>query len=656
MFCRFVALARGSIQRSNVTPTKIAVTHLPSLQLREACPPHKQKDLENLVQELKGDESKIRARISEWWEEPVEPDWEDVNKKKKTVPAAAGRGRGGRGRGRSEGRGRGEGRGGRSEGRGGRGRGEGRGRGPKVESKENTEPANVVPPAPQGAWAKKEEPVPMPVVSAPVAPAPVVSAPEPVVPAPKPTTAVVAATGGNVWATKGSAHLIRAEKPKPPAAAPVAAQVPPPPVPAPMPPPPAPVEPEPELSFVAAPAPVPPPEVPPPGIEPPPEPVKPTGNAWSSGPPSAEKPKPAAKPPRNVLNMGRWDAAAGTDDSNLDFAFGSFGDNTNETMEPTPNGAPKEAASPARPPPGLSIGGMPPMPANAPLVHELENKLEETTLESKPAPPVEAVAPQHAQPYPYGGNMNMYPGSGFVGVPAAPAPVLGAGKTQGGLYGQQAPSTSGAPTDTTNGAPGIPPGMPSMPYNPAMYYGQHSFHMGQHQGNVGYNYGYGAAQFGAGGFGYPQAMGQGSGYGGYDEQQGGGSGGYQKNNGGYRGRNNNNNQYQNQYNPQQHGGYGGQPYGMGYHNDHFNQRGGYGGMQDPYMQQQQQQQGGGYGFQEDDQQKGKKGNRMQQFPQQGGQPGLGLHGQDSSQPSAGAWNNQATGAWAGGAPGWQQGK
>merc|ERR1712238_363307 len=50
--------------------------------------------------------------------------------------------------------------------------------------------------------------------------------------------------------------------------------------------------------------------------------------------------------------------------------------------EPVP-AAPTSSVSPARPPPGLSIGGMPPMPANAVLVHELENKLE---MNSNPEP------------------------------------------------------------------------------------------------------------------------------------------------------------------------------------------------------------------------------------------------------------------------------
>jgi hypothetical protein len=335
--------------------------------------------------------------------------------------------------------------------------------------------------------------------------------------------------------------------------------------------------------------------------------------------------------------------------------------------------------------------------------------------------------PQAAAAYNYGMGMYSYsastgaPGNAFMGGIPATAPTVGGGPVLGGaglpgqmpkmdhatpspvsnlpstgLYGsgpQSAPSSGGAPPAGSNpppssdatGAAGMPPGMPNM-YNPAMYYSQQPpFHMGQHQGNLGYNYGYGA-QFGGavqGGFGYHQ-MGQGGAYAHqphYDEQgTGGGGGGYQKNSG-YRGRNNHhgNNQYQNQYNPQQHGGYGGQAYGMGYHGTHeFNQRS-YGGMQDPYgmqqqqqpAQQQQQHQPGG-GFQDD--YKSKKGGRggggLGQFqpqplqgqpPQLGGQhQSFGLHGgptSDASQPggAGGGWSNQQTGSggWSGGSPSWQ---
>jgi len=598
--------------------------------------------------------------------------------------------------------------------------------------------------------------------------------------------------GGNVWATKGSAHLIQAEKPKPPI--PVSASI----APAPAPPVVTSVE-ETKLLEPVDEAPV-------------NEPVSalesglpssvipaPAGAAWGGMEPSNEipsspkavispsvappvpsvieepvaAPKPAAaKPPRsaptNVLNMGHWETGDADDSANMDFGFGSFGtDDVAPAKESTP-AAPTQAqaagsASPARAPPGLSITGMPPMPENAVLVHELEHSLENTTLNNTndqhaQAPQGKHVAtslpPQPSAPVPgsmppgaahglpgqqnysqYGMGMYNYPsaaaaGSGFVGVPAqAGAPFLagvGAVPQQGqlpkgggispqpggatpglptqnlppgGIYGHQtAPSSGNAPnagnstSDVSNnnaaapGAPGMPPGMPSMaPYNPQMFYGQQPFHLGQHQGGMGYNYGYG--QYGGvqGGFGYQQVMGQGGGYGGPhygdDQHQQGpphqgnqGSGGYNKNSGGgggYRGRNNNNhhnNQYQNQYSAQQHHGYGGQHYGMGY------QQQGYGhNMGDPYgMQQQQHQQQGG--FQNDDNSKGRRGgnnnrsnNGLQQFQggptSEGQEQSFGLQGpnNDSAPPGgAGGWSNSnqagTGGGWSGAATGgWQQG-
>jgi hypothetical protein len=251
----------------------------------------------------------------------------------------------------------------------------------------------------------------------------------------------------------------------------------------------------------------------------------------------------------------------------------------------------------------------------------------------------------------------------------------------------------------------MPGGMPPYGNPAAMHYGQQHFYMGQHQPGIGYNYGYGGQFAGGvqGGFGYPggmQSAAYGGPHGGYEDHtslgtaatpntgygkagggsnyRGGASGG-----GGGGGRNNSNAAavaYQNQYNPQQQhlGGYGAQPYGMGYQGDHYQPRGGYGGMQDPYMQQQQP--GGvGYGagsFQTDDQYKGgnKKGNRGGPFQQQQqqqqqhpggpthqqfstGQFGLqGAHGggagTDTHQPNAG-WSNQ--GGWSGAASGGWQG-
>jgi hypothetical protein len=439
--------------------------------------------------------------------------------------------------------------------------------------------------------------------------------------------------------------------------------------------------------------------------------------------------------------MGHWETGDNDDVQNLDFAFGSFGaDNDATDAVPVSQATPADtdattSVSPARPPPGLSLGGMPPMP-DAVMVHELEGKMESASLNSVPKknqpaakpPPGHGTEPSAPAPVlPSAGvtqqNYNQYgmagmynytaaAGNGFVGIQTPAGPVLAGGVVpqqhgkppvggiagpsvtgpsapqtvpQQGLYGSQPPAApssgnaTGSDSATGESAPataGIPPGMPgAIPYaNPALHYGQHQFYMGQHQGGIGYNYPYG--QFGGvaqGGFGYQQVMGQSQGYGAphYDDQShqanshhSGGSSGYQKNSGGgYRGRNShhNNNQYQNQYNPQ-HGGYGGQPYGMGY-GDHFNQRGGYGpGMADPYsMQQGSASYQSGGNFQDDDQQKGKKGGRGNNSlqgppPNLGGQQGFGLQGQasESTPPSttSGGWSNQA--GWSGsGAPSWQ---
>ena len=776
--------------------------------------------------------------IQEWWEEPQkqEEEWADVNKKsaKKKVEKSGGRGGGrgqGPGRGGRFGRGGGGGRGGGS-GRDRSGRSGDRGRGDRP-SKDKQAPTQNQPkpdnggksddgpagqqgvpapvataPAPKGAWGARVAPstTPAALPSASSEPAPKAAQPKPedsaLPPEKNPLDAplvsqndptpsglpasdvkpVSRAPAGNVWATRGSAHLIQAEKPKPP---PVAS--------APAPIAPVPIEQEPTVAAETAiseptlesglpigvtgattsawgnqpelasrevePEPAPPIDIPPPPS--PVVPMAPVPSIDNAVPPS---PKPAPVPsqpspvaPANMLNMGHWEAGDG-EDTNLDFGFGSFGEEpttasksiaaspaaNKESAEPQTSAA-ATSVSPARPPPGLSLGGMPPMPDSAVMVHELENKMDAATLNAPaqkeqpaqektiastlPTQPAQTAHPNSA-PAPvlpagvtqqnynqYGMPGGMYGGSGFVGMPGAPVLAGGVvpqpGKPQDatqqavagvpgapqnvppqGLYASQpqpAPSSGNAPgteaataESTPAPATGIPPGMPSaIPYaNPALHYGQHQFYMGQQHQNIGYNYGYG--QFGGlaaqGGFGYQQVMGQNQGYGGphYDDHShqqnshhSGGSGGYQKNSGGgYRGRNNHhgNNQYQNQYNPQQHGGYGGQPYGMGYHGDQFNQRGGYpGGMGDPYGMQQGN--GGNYqsgGFHDDDHQKGKKGGRgnnsfQQGAPQQLGQQSFGLQGQggqgteSSASGGGGGWSNQGGGGgWSGGAPSWQQ--
>ncbi|KAL7564425.1 hypothetical protein ACA910_002740 [Epithemia clementina (nom. ined.)] len=920
--------------------------------LREACPPHKLNELDNLVKELKGDEERILQKIAEWWDQgegapATEEQWEDVNKKhgkKKdmTTTSYRGRGRGGSGEGRGrEGRGEGRGREGRGRGSfrggdGGRGGGRGRspgGRGGRGRSQPRDKgghgsssnggsidennllndldshppppggiPANVK--IPQGAWAKQqttsttnttsaaatnttgsdyadevmtEPPVSSMVeshepdlISAPVSSQHLAGA--------KKSVARSGPTTGNVWATKGSAHLIQAEKPKLPA--PVHAAVTAPikrstptlapvgnlsaPTPMTAPPMHVPPEPEPELEpeppiavlqhqhdvippsnsaqvpsvstsvntpleVVDDPSPVarvqnledsvwgaassPPVSVPtqPTKEEHAPEPpvtassihTQPIGApvvepqappAVSHAAPQTQAPRsvqpksqPRAPPP-SVLNMGHWETDG--DDKNIDFGFGTFGvdpeaaimdattasSSTNNVSQAAPkeSPAPATAPSPARPPPGLSIGGaMRPIPADAVLVHELENKLEEASLNAAAqqavtepssgglqsqqsqsvAPPDgnsvsndsvapannEPSAPNHQVPtygqpvatsvtggmgmYNYGGNpagasaafIGGMPSAPALGTPIPPKPPMGvalAPTQPQSLYGgaptaqQQAqisatssgtgPNNANAPNSSNNTptpTPGLPPGMPAIPYNPALFYGQQP-HMGQYQGQIGYNYGYGA-QFGGvqGGFGYPPSMGHSGGYGGgphYDDQGGShqGTSGYQKNTGGYRGRgnhHNNANQYQNQYNPQQHAGaYGGQPYGaMGYHGGDFS-RGGYGqpgGMQDHYIPQQQQPQAPQIGgFQSDaDQYKGKKGGPRggyQQFqpgpPPHLNQQPFGLQGSqaggsnsDSNSHSgpgttggttgAGGWANQTSGGggWGAGAPSWQ---
>jgi len=461
-----------------------------------------------------------------------------------------------------------------------------------------------------------------------------------------------------------------------------------------------------------------------------------------AAPPKPEPEPSTQKPPSSsVLNMGRWESGDNDEAQNLDFGFGfgteseapsvaettmsSSGIDANQATKetaPPPPAAPPAATtvSPARPPPGLSINGMPPMPTSAVLVADLENKLENTSISQKPNetsapaqpnPPQSlttqpAPAPQEPAPilqqtgmsgYNAAYNMNMYAGSGFVGMHGPPVLTGGVvppqqkhqtalpGQTPavsgptgtpqhlatGGLYGAPAPSigsgvgsdnnTDATPTNTT--ATSMPPSMPGgIPYNPQVFYGQQPpYQMGQPHANVGYGYGYNA-QFGGvqGGFGYQQVMGQGGGYPYDDQGQQQGNGNYQKSNTGrYGGRNHSNgNQYQSQYNPP--AGYGAQPYNMGYSMDHFGQRTGYGpGSMDPYAMQQT---SGTYGAQsavhstfqnDDDQHKAKKGGRNEGFQQQqphqqlGGAQPFGLQGADSTNSG---WPNQ--GGW-GGAHNWQ---
>lgn len=219
-------------------------------KFKAACPPHRQKDLEPLVKALKGDEDKIRATIEEWWDEPekVEPEWEDVNKKgskKNTNISSSSRShsstyRGG-GRGGYTSRGGGGGRGFSRDRAGGRG---------ERRYRDNTDKGKYGKPSerppvgevysssgsghrPKSAWTgeskltDKQQPELTSTLTqdnpplsdgtkfnkppaSDVGGTELMSTPQPVAPRP--------AAAGNVWATKGSAHLIEAEKPKPPPA------------------------------------------------------------------------------------------------------------------------------------------------------------------------------------------------------------------------------------------------------------------------------------------------------------------------------------------------------------------------------------------------------------------------------------------------------
>jgi hypothetical protein len=445
--------------------------------------------------------------------------------------------------------------------------------------------------------------------------------------------------------------------------------------------------------------------------------------------------------PTSVLNMGHWETGDGEEAVSHDFGFGSFGQENDvtsvdeTTISSAANNVPVAPApvapvpvdntasvaaptvSPARPPPGLGIG-MPPMPEKIVHVHELENKLEKTTLnqdeeqkKSDSLPDNLNVAPQNAVPasgppegfaqmpqpgvpqqsYANQYGMGMYNYNGQAGGVAAPNGFMGVGaplgvppqqkqqglgqqqvggipQQQGSIYGAPAPAaqtqsneTNGTANNESNNTSanpanaGMPPGMAGMAhYNPALFYGQQPYLAGQPHGVSAYGFGY-AGQFGGvqAGYGYQQVMGQGAGYGQpYDDQTqhhqgnshqsgynnknsaGGGGGGYRRNN-----NHHNQQQYQNQYNPQGHGAYGGQPYNMGY-NDHFNQRAGYGQQQiDPYMQQN----SGGY-HQDNDHGKGNKnkGNNRNNFGnnqnahqyQQGGNQFSGLQGATASDSNA----------------------
>lgn len=488
-------------------------------------------------------------------------------------------------------------------------------------------------------------------------------------PTPKP-----APSGGNVWATKGSAHLIRAEKKQLPvvekqikqAAEPSRISMP------------TPISPT--VSFensgisaslngsnVNATGWNPAPQVVEPKLVPTSSPIKESVAVHKVAPVATVE---TTLKTTSILNMGHWETGEADDTASHDFGFGSFGqDNDIASVDENNSAEPvnvSSTVSPARPPPGLGIG-MPPMPEQIVHVHELESNLKNTTLASKEeAPKRDESLPGHLntnmQPVHIGhhdaysnhygmsnyGQYPMYNYSAQMGVPGNIVPpqqkqqILGAHSNPYGAPALEANGESnGSDANTQSNPTGIPPGM--MPqYNPALFYGQQNYQMGQPPG--AYGYGFGTPYGGVQGYGFQQVMGQGAGYGQpYDDQaqhHGGNNhqGAYNKNaGGGYRGRTNH---YQNQYNP---GAYGSQPYNMGY-TSYNEQRGGYVGNMDPYMN------SGGY-HQDLDQSKGKpKGNRnfgnQQQQYQGGNQFGSGLQGASNANSSNSGLYNQ--GGWSGG--------
>ncbi|KAL7486141.1 hypothetical protein ACHAW6_011724 [Cyclotella cf. meneghiniana] len=471
-------------------------------KFRGACPPHKVKDLDALVKQCKGDETKIQSQIMQWWEEPqvAEPEWEAVGKaNKKTAGAGATEKKPASGAGAAVGvkhdprpviapprrrEGRGMGRGTDKAGRGGRPRVPPTGLvsnapaassapAPSLASKSPGVPSPVTyVPGPKGAWGQPIHTAPPQIILAePLAVSPdekeSVAPAEEIISQQDPTPSGLPAksnapSSGNVWATRGSAHLIRAEKVKSPPIPPVAPQQPVPQPPSPSPPPEEEPEYEPEepLAPVVDVEQIPPPEpepllpdsfmgvesVLPPSVNganinasgweplepaesmsqpdaaqaeeepqmnvlpveptvsvapqtiPAPVPSVPASVQPTISPqtlPAAVQPSPPAPPAKpSVLNMGHWETGdADEDDDELDFGFGGFGNESEDAAPASAVTASNEAtlqnhASPARPPPGLS---MPPMPAGAMLVHELENKLENTSLGATTTAAVEEV-------------------------------------------------------------------------------------------------------------------------------------------------------------------------------------------------------------------------------------------------------------------------
>jgi len=411
---------------------------------------------------------------------------------------------------------------------------------------------------------------------------------------------------------------------------------------------------------------------------------------------------PAGVKPSNVLNMGHWETGD-DNDGELDFGFGSFAPENDDSVVETKTSqvhaetaaAPAPQPSPARPPPGLSMPGM---PAGATFVHELETKLESTTLaqktEDKSASETKTT---QSQPQSFNNDlashmnsgMPQYGGMGMYGMPPGVAlgnmPQFQNAPNLVGAMNQQQPKTESAnqgpygmmqstPSVTnnaggasandsnntsTNNNAAMPPGMPGMQYpNPAFMYGQYN--------PYGMQYGYGQ-QFGQFG-GYSQVMGQGGGYpyaapSHHDDRNRGGNmrDNYQKGGrGGYRGNRNTSSQYGNsQYGNNYQGmggGYGAAPaYNMGYgHGGGYGQPGAPSGMDHYGMQQ------GGFNHQSSDHNKGKSSgpDGSQQFQQQSHlhQQPLGLQGStnDSSNTGGSGWSSGPSGGGQNWGGNWQR--
>mmetsp|Transcript_12687 Transcript_12687/g.19107 ORF Transcript_12687/g.19107 Transcript_12687/m.19107 type:complete len:812 (-) Transcript_12687:187-2622(-) len=534
---------------------------------KESCPPNRYKDLEPLVKQLKGNEKEIQRVIQEWWEDPgstaLEPEWENVSKK---TPKQKGSDSFQRGVDRDRDRDRPRYNGGRGGGRGGRGyrdrdnhNGHGRGyRGGGYKGKprhthtanNNTTDTNnnnnnstgdqaAAPPVANVIIDPKTKPaesnsssssaavesnnatneLPMSQKEDMIIP----NTPTPVPLAVPPANGVAGHAGGsgNVWATKGSAHIIQQQQQEKIKQQQTAKKVT------------APVGSKKGNTVTTASAPsnasdafdaqtsttedftipahtaatVEEPSTAAPqqaeavaldmvdnltsGVGEPLEEASPSpwANAHSvsveelvqeaakttledttspvvpSVDVAVEQPA-VAVAEKPVLNLGRWgEAAADTaaNNDNFDFVFGTDGAETEadpattvttDTAAPTAvtnnTTSPQAQASPARPPPGLSLG-MPPMPPGVVHVHELENKLESTAVVEEPSTAEPAKESKSTET--------------STAVPQVTADSVATTKL--GAPAAQPPSTTNtATTNTATSQPAFPPYGMEMGYGP----------------------------------------------------------------------------------------------------------------------------------------------------------------------------------------------